>query len=191
MGNHLKYLDLKESAMKKWFLILWVLWVVCSCKSKQKFTTEFREEENRMEQVEAFENERVKRDSSGQKEQEVISHREDNLETETVVKVTEYDTSKPVVEGTGRPPVVRETETATKQRKGVREGTTKHIRESGTVGQVQEKQLVVAGKSEMQQELDGKMEQKKVRKNGSALWNWIGLAGVVAVLGYIYVRKWR
>lgn len=177
--------------MKKCFLIFLILCFVCGCKSKQKFATEFRGEENRVEQFEAVENMQVKRDSSGQKVQEVISRREDSLETETVVKVTEYDTSKPVVEGTGRPPVMRETETATKQRRGMREETTEHLQESGTVARVQEKQLVVAGKNEVQQELDGKIEQKKVKKNGSALWNWIGLAGVVAVLGYVYVRRWR
>lgn len=144
-----------------------------------------------MEQSEVVENVQMKRDSVGQKVQEVVSRREDDLETEIVVKVTEYDTSKPMVEGTGRFPVLRETETATKLRRGVRDEVTEHVSESGEVTHVQEKQSVVSEKNEEQQEFAGKVKQEKVRKGGYALWNWIGLAGLVAVLGYFGVRKWR
>ena len=177
--------------MKKCFFIFLILWIVCSCKSKQKFTADFRSGENRGELSEAVVNVRDRKDSVGQKVREVVSHREDDLETETVVKVTEYDVSKPVVEGTGRPPVVRETETATRQRKGEREKTVEYLLESEKVAQAQEKQSVVTAKSEVQQELDVKVEQEKVRKSGSSLWNWLGFAGVIVILGYFYVRKWR
>lgn len=175
--------------MIKWVVIFVVLWAVSGCKSKQKLAVDFRGEENRVEQVEAVEHEEVKRDSTGQRVQEVVSYREDEQETETVVKLTEYDTSKPVVENTGRPPVLRETETVTKQRKGVREEVVEHVLENGEVVQVQEKQSVVTGRNEVRQELDGTVEQKQVRKSGSALWNWIGLAGVVAVFGILYLRR--
>lgn len=177
--------------MKKCFFIFLILWIVCCCKSKQKFTADFRSEENRVEQLEAVVNEGERKDSVGQKIREVVSHREDDLETETVVKVTEYDVSKPVVEVTGYPPVVRETETVTKQRRGIREGTIEHLLEGEKVDRVSERQSIVTAKREGQQELNGKVEQEKVRKSGSSLWNWFGFAGVIAVLSYFYVRKWR
>lgn len=177
--------------MRKWILVFGILCMVCSCKSKQKLAAEFREQESRIEQVEAVGNEQVKRDSVGQKVQEVVSRREDDLETETVVKVTEYDTSKPLVEGTGRPPVVRETETIKKQRRGVREETTGNISENSKVAYMDEKQWVVTGKNEVQQELNGKVEQRKVRKSGVSLWSWLGIAGIIAVLGYVYLQKRR
>lgn len=177
--------------MKKCFFIFLILWIVCSCKSKQKFTADFRSEENRVEQSEAVVNEGERKDSVGQKIREVVSHREDDLETETVVKVTEYDVSKPVLETTGRPPVVRETETATKQRRGIREEIVEHLLESGKVDRVSERQAIVNAKREGQQELQEKVEQEKVRKSGSSLWNWLGFAGAIVILGYFYVRKWR
>lgn len=177
--------------MIKWVVIFVVLWAVSGCKSKQKLAVDFRGEENRVEQVEAVEYEEVKRDSTGQKVREAVSYREDEQEIETVVKMTEYDTSKPVVENTGRPPVFRETETVTKQRKGVRGEVVEHVLENGEVVQVQEKQSVVIGRNEERQELDGKVEQKQVRKSGGTLWNWIGLAGVVVVLGVLYLRRRR
>lgn len=121
----------------------------------------------------------------------MVSHREDDLETETVVKVTEYHVSKPVVEDTGRPLAVRETKTATKQRKRILEETIKYLLKRRKVDQVSERQLLVTAKKEMQQKLEGNVEQKKVRKSGSSLWDWLGFARVIAILGYFYVRKWR
>lgn len=182
---------LKENRMRKCFFILLILWFVCGCKSKQKFGAAFREEENRVEQVEAVGSERMIRDSAGRRVQEVVGRKVDGLETETVVRVKEYDTSKPVVAGTGRAPVSRETEIVTKQRKAVQEEVAERISESGEVARVEEKQSVVSGRNEVQQEVTGKVEQEKVRKSGYALWNWMGLAGVMAILGYVYWRKWR
>ncbi len=132
-----------------------------------------------------------RKDSVGQKVREMVSHREDYLETETVVKVTEYHVSKPVVEGTGRLPAVRETKTATKQRRRILEETIKYLLKRRKVDQVSERQLLVTAKKEMQQKLEGNVEQKKVRKSASSLWNWLGFARVIAILGYFYVRKWR
>lgn len=176
--------------MRKCFFIFLILWIGYGCKSKQKFTADFRSEENRVEQSETVVNERERKDSVGQKIREVVSHREDDLETETVVKVTEYDVSKPVVEGTGRPPVVRETETATKQKRGEREKTVEHLLENGKVDQVTDRQAVETVKKEIQQKSDGNMEREKVRES-SSLWNWLGFAGMIVVLGYFYIRKRR
>lgn len=190
-GSQVMGIYLKENRMRKCFFILLILWFVCGCKSKQKFGAAFREEENRVEQVEAVGSERMIRDSAGRRVQEVVGRKVDGLETETVVRVKEYDTSKPVVAGTGRAPVSRETEIVTKQRKAVQEEVAERISESGEVARVEEKQSVVSGRNEVQQEVTGKVEQEKVRKSGYALWNWMGLAGVMAILGYVYWRKWR
>lgn len=90
-------------------LIIAFFLLSAGCKSKYELTTENRERSERNEQVNTVEKEQTWQDSTGSRVKETECVREEDRETETEVKVTEYDTSKLVVESTGKPPVSRET----------------------------------------------------------------------------------
>ena len=168
-------------------LIIALFLLFSGCKSKYELTTGNRERSGRIEQTNTIESEQVLQDTTGSRVKEIERVRQEDREIETEVKVTEYDTSKPVVESTGKPPVLRETVTIKKEKQKGRENVSEKETES-TVATTQSDCI-----TDIQQdihdtkELDFNSHEIRKRKSGG-VWFWYG-AVVILILGYWVLKK--
>lgn len=157
------------------------------CKSKYKLTTESREQSDRIESTVAIENEQIQKDSTGIRAKESESRWEEDRETDIEVKVTEYDTSKPVVESTGKPPVLRETITTKKEKKKNREAITGREVEVNTAITHADRTTEIKRDVQEAKEATAKTHETRKRKSGG-IWFWC-VAGAALALGIKFVIR--
>lgn len=158
------------------------------CKSKYKLTTESREQSDRIESTVAIENEQIQKDSTGIRAKESESRWEEDRETDIEVKVTEYDTSKPVVESTGKPPVLRETITTKKEKKKDREAITGREVELNTAITHADRTTEIKRDVQEAKEATAKTHETRKRKSGG-IWFWCGAGSVLVLSWWMLKRK--
>lgn len=95
-------------------VLLFICLSLFSCKSKRSLLIESDSQSTQTVQTDIRETETTRRDSIGHIETGTDHRQQTDETTEVTIKTTEYDTSKPVTPSTGRPPVLRETESVTK-----------------------------------------------------------------------------
>lgn len=157
------------------------------CKTKYKLTTESQEQSDRVESTVAVENEQVQKDSTGIRAKESENRREEDRETDIEVKVTEYDTSKPVVESTGKPPVLRETITTKKEKKKDREAITGREVEANSTTTHSDRTTEIKRDVQDTKEATAKTHEIRKRKSGG-IWFWC-VAGAALSLGIIFILR--
>lgn len=163
-------------------LIIAFLLLSVGCKSKYELTTENRERSGRIEQTNTIESEQVQQDTTGSHVKEVERIRQEDRETETEVKVTEYDTSKPVVAETGKPPVLRETVTTKKEKQKGRENVSEKETESTAATTRSDRTTEIQQDIQDSKELDSNSREIRKRKSGGI---WFGIGFGIVLLGGI------
>lgn len=169
-------------------LIIAFLLLFSGCKSKYKLTTENRERSDRIEQTNTIKIEQVQQDSTGSRVKETERVREEDREIETEVKVTEYDTSKPVVESTGKPPVLRETVTIKRDKQQGRENILE--KETETTATITRSDRTTEIQQDIQdsKESDFSSHETRKRKSGGI---WFGGFVVIMIFGYWVLKKFN
>lgn len=173
--------------------LIYILLVLClcfCCKSKRELSyhSEYRQEYQ--EQKNIHEQETHSRDSSGQKITEIVNRKESDNETETVTKTTEYDTSKPTDPETGKPPVIRETESITRTNKKDRENTSGKIAKNSNVSDQSDKVTTDLSGSTQSSDNTEDFDQAKTTDFFKMPWLWIVLGGgLVLLVGYFVKNK--
>lgn len=170
-------------------LILLIVLVlsIAGCKSKYELTSDNRELSDQSEQVNMIEGEQVQKDSAGTSIKAIESHRREDRETETETRVTEYDTSKPVVAETGKPPVLRETITIQKDKKKEQVYTSKKEAEANTVSIHTDRTTEIRQDIHDTKEVVSNIHETRKWKSGG-MWFWCGVGGVLA-LGYWWIKN--
>lgn len=167
-------------------LIIAFLLLFSGCKSKYELTTENRERSGRIEQTNTIESEQVQQDTTGSRVKEIERVRQEDRETETEVKVTEYDTSKPVVESTGKPPVLRETVTIKKEKQKGRENVSEKEAESTAATTRSDRTSEIQQDIQDTKELDSNSHESRKRESKGV---WFGGFVVVMALGYWILKR--
>lgn len=167
-------------------LIIALFLLFSGCKSKYELTTENRERSGRIEQTNTIESEQVLQDSTGSRVKEVERIRQEDRETETEVKVTEYDTSKPVVKSTGKPPVLRETVTIKKEKQKGRENVSEKEAESTAATTRSDRTSEIQQDIQDTKELDSNSHETRNRKSGGI---WFGGFVVAIIMGYWVIKR--
>ena len=168
-------------------LIITFLLLSVGCKSKYELTTENRERSGRIERINTIKSEQVQQDSIGSRVKEIERVREEDRETETEVKVTEYDTSKPVVAETGKPPVLREIVTIKKEKQKGRGNVSKKETESTAVTTRSDRTTDIQQDIQDTKELDSNSHESRKRKSGG-VWFGIGF-GIILLGGFILLIR--
>lgn len=171
-----------------------VIWIIAffllfsGCKSKYKLTTENREQSDRIEQTNTIESEQVQQDCTGSRVKEIERVREEDREVETEVKVTEYDTSKPVVVETGKPPVLRETITIKRDKQQGRENILEKETKTTTAITRSDRTTEIQQDIQDSKESDFSSHETRKRKSGGI---WFGGFVVAVILGYWVLKKFN
>lgn len=175
--------------MKLFYFIL-LLIVLVGCSSKKKLSIRTEQNIERFEQKDVQEYEAQSRDSSGQKIIEIVSKKESDTETETIIKTTEYDTSKPIDKDTGRPPVFRETESTTRTKKKDKEDITGKQMERGNVSDLTDKKRSDNSQSYGTTDKSEKLDQDNERHSFTLTWFWLIVGGLMVLgVGYCWKKK--
>ena len=169
-------------------MIIALFLLFSGCKSKYELTTENRERSGWIEQTNTIESEQVQQDTTGSRVKETERVRQEDRETETEVKVTEYDTSKPVVESTGKPPVLRETVTIKKEKQKGRENVSEKEAESTAATTRSDRTTEIQQDIQDRKELDSNSHESRKRKSGGV---WFGGFVVMIVLGYWIFKRFN
>lgn len=169
-------------------LIIALFLLSAGCKSKHELTTENREQSNRIEQTNTIKSEQAQQDSTGSRVKETDRVREEARETETEVKVTEYDTSKPVVESTGKPPVLRETTTIKRDKQHGRENVSEKETETTSAITRSDRTIEIQQDIQDSKESDSSSHETRKRKSGGI---WFGGVVVAIGLGYLVLKGFR
>ena len=167
-------------------LIIALFLLFAGCKSKYELTTENRERSGRIEQTYTIESEQAQQDSTGSRVKETERVRQEDRETETEVKVTEYDTSKPVVESTGRPPVLRETVTIKRDKQQGRENVSEKETESTAATTRSDRTTKIQQDIQDSKELDSNSHESRKRESRGV---WFGGFVVAIVMGYWVMKR--
>ena len=167
-------------------LIIALFLLFTGCKSKHELTTENREQSNRIEQTNTIKSEQAQQDSTGSRVKETDRVREEDRETETEVKVTEYDTSKPVVESTGKPPVLRETVTIKKEKQKGRENVSEKETELTAATTRSDRTSEIQQDVQDTKELDSNSHESRKRESRGV---WFGGFVVAIVMGYWVMKR--
>lgn len=170
----------------KIILIIALFLLFSGCKSKYELTTENREQSGRIEQTNTIESEQVQQDTTGSRVKEIERVRQEDRETETEVKVTEYDTSKPIVESTGKPPVLRETVTTKKEKQKGRENVSEKETELTAATTRSDRTTEIQQDIQDTKELDFNSHESRKRESRGV---WFGGFVVVMVLGYWILKR--
>lgn len=174
--------------MKILVFILVVFFVGCSSKKKLSIQTEQKAEQ--FEQKDVHERKTESRDSAGQKIVEVVQARESESETETTTKIIEYDSSQPVDPATGRPPVLRETESTTRTKEKDKEDIAGKQVENSLVSNKEDESKIDNSQSREIENNSGKLVQDNKRTFFQAPWLWIMIgAFIVVCVGYCWKKK--
>lgn len=176
--------------MKRWICLLIIIALFSGCKSKQKLTSQTEFETDKTEQKDIQQTDTSVRDSSGQKSSEIVNNKELETESETVTKITEYDTSKPVNPETGKPPILRESESTTKTKEKGKEGISEkknedsHVTDQTGAEKIDKSKTVESGNGST------KSEQSKIKSSFQIPWIWLILgAAVIVSIGYCIKKK--
>lgn len=172
----------------KLFYILLILCLLGGCKSKRHLSYNSEVKQEFEEQNDIREHDFAKRDSSGQKLTEVVNNKESDSETETTIKTTDYDTSKPINPITGKPPILRETESTTRTNKKHRENTFGKIAENNNVLNQSGKDKIDLSNKTRYSEKTEYLEQEKITDLLKIPWLWI-IIGVISVISLWYCIK--
>lgn len=176
--------------MKRWICLLIIIALFSGCNSKQKLTSQTEFKTDKTEQKDIQQTDTSVRDSSGQKSSEVVSNKESETESETVTKITEYDTSKPVNPETGKLPVIRETESTTKTKKNDKEAVSGKEAENSHVIDQTDKEKVDKSKTVESGDVSTKSDQSKTKSSFQIPWIWLILgAAIIVCIGYCIKKK--
>ena len=167
-------------------MIIALFLLFSGCKSKYELTTENRERSGRIEQTNTIKSEQVQQDTTGSRVKEIERVRQEDRETETEVKVTEYDTSKPIVAETGKPPVLRETVTIKKDKQQGRENVSEKETESTVATTRSDRTTEIQQDIQDKKELDSNSHEIRKRKSGGI---WFGGFVVAIVMGYWVMKR--
>lgn len=167
------------------YLLLLIIPLLLGCRVKRSLSVQTDKKAEYYEQKDVHEHKAESRDSVGQKITEVVSKKESDTETEKIIKTTEYDTSKPVDPATGRPPVLRETESTTRTKKKDKEDIIGQQEESISVTD-QKDRTKIDQSSATTKQIKATAE-KKEKKSGSRSWLFFILGGIG--LFYIINKK--
>ncbi len=170
--------------MKLIYIIL-TLCLFLGCKSKRELSHDSKYARTYQEQKDILEHETTKRDSESLKTIEIIHSKESDSDTETSVKVVEYDTSKPIDPATGKPPVLRELESTIKAKKNEKDTMTGKQVDSNNISNQSDKSKV--DKSIALDKAKGK-DRMKEKKSFYVSFYWL-VAGVLCALGIGYCIK--
>lgn len=167
----------------KIILIISFFLLFAGCKSKRElfYHSELKQDIERQNDV--YEHEIRSRDSTGKKVTEVVGHKESDTETETIIRTTEYDTSMPVNPETGKPPILRETESTIMINKKDRENTSDKAAENSNVSDQFAKDKIDQSSNIQTTDKTEDMEQAKTTDVLKIPWGWV----IVGVLGVIFV----
>lgn len=173
----------------KLIYILLALSLCFGCKSKRElsFHSEFKQEYQKQKDI--CEHEVSKRDSSGQKVTEIVSRKESDTETETTVKTTEYDTSKPINPETGKSPVLRETESTTITKKKDKEDSIGKQTEDSNVQNQNNRDKTDKSSSAQSSSNSGDVKQTENKTVFQIPWLWIAIGGGLALTVGFCVKK--
>lgn len=161
-------------------ILLFICLSLFGCKSKRSLLIESDSQSSQTVQTDILEAETTRRDSTGHIETETDHRQATDETTEVTTKTTEYDTSKPVIPSTGRPPVRRETETITKNVK--REQVQQSARQTEDSHVIADVDKLSTDNTETQSSVNTATtvkETKKVKTTGWAWWLLFAAGGVV------------
>lgn len=161
--------------------------LLSGCRVKRNLSVQTEQKFEQTEQRDIHESETNVRDSSGQKVTEIVSNKESDSETETTVKTTEYDTSKPIDPGTGKPPVLKETESVTKIKKKDKEEVSERQTDDRNISDKSKKSKNDNSVIQSAGEDSANLEDSKKKVAG---WPW-WIVAVVVVGGYFCLKRWR
>lgn len=171
-----------------YFILL--LTVLVGCSSKKKLSIRTEQNTERFEQKDVQEHKTVSWDSAGQRVTEIGKIREAESEYEITTKTIEYDSSKPVNPTTGRPPVLRETESTIKTKKKNKEDITGKQMERGNVSDLTDKKRSDNSQSYGITEKSEKFDQDNERHSFTLPWFWLIVGGLVVIgVGYCWKKK--
>lgn len=172
--------------MTKYLLLLIIIPLLSGCRVKRSLSVNTNTQTENVEQKNVQEHEVYNRDSSGESVTEMVQIREAEAETETTTKTIEYDSSKPIIPETGKPPVLRETESTTRARKKLNEGTTGKQEESISVTDQKDRTEIDQSSATTKQQIKATAE-KKEKKSGSRSW----LLFITVGIGLFYIINKR
>nr|DAT38760.1 MAG TPA: Protein of unknown function (DUF4051) [Caudoviricetes sp.] len=168
----------------KLIYILLTLCLCLGCKSKRELSHNLEYARTYQGQKDILEHETTKRDSESLNTIEIIRSKESDSDTETSVKIVEYDTSKPIDPDTGKPPVLRESESTIKAKKNKKDVMTgKQVDDNNISNQTSKSKT---DKSALLDKAKGADRMKEKKSFTSFYWL---VAGVLCVLGVGYCIK--
>lgn len=171
-----------------YFLISLVLLVGCS--SKKKLMIQTNQKKEYVEQKDVQEHKTKKQDSVGLKFTEIVQSHVVESETETTTKIIEYDSSQPVDPATGRPPVLRETESTTRTQKKAKEDTAGKQAENSVVSNKEGESKIDNSQSHKTEDDSEKLDQDKEHDFFQIPWLWLTIGGIgVLIVGYCIKKK--
>ena len=164
--------------------------LLASCSTHRKLTssstssTKLEQKSETQENATLTDNSATKRDSTGSRTQS----QSDTTRSNTSIKITEYDTSKPTNPATGRPPVLRETEINHNSSSGHNSSLEQH---SSVSDQKQNDVKAASNKSgKSAVKASGKEARKTVEVKDSRFPWWIVIL-TTTVLGSIFYAAVR
>ncbi len=169
----------------KLIYILLTLCLCLGCKSKRELSRDLEYARTYQEQKDILEHESTKRDSESLNTIEIIRSKELDLDTETNVKIVEYDTSKPIDPATGKPPVLRESESTIKAKKNEKNAMAGKQVDNNNISNQSDKSRV--DKSAVLDKAKG-TDRMKEKKSFCMSFYWL-IAGVLCALGIGYCIK--
>lgn len=175
--------------MRLFYFIL-LLIVLVGCSSKKKLSIRTGQNTERFEQKDVQEHKTESWDSAGQRITEIVQIREAESESEITVKTIEYDSSKPADPTTGRPPVLRETESTIKTKKKDKDDTIGKQMESGTVSYLTDNKISDNSQSYGTTDKSEKLDQDNERHSFTLPWFGLIVGGLVIIgVGYCWKKK--
>lgn len=174
----------------KFLYFLISLMLLVGCSSKKKLMIQADQKSEYVEQKDVQEHKTKSRDSIGQKVTEIVQIQEAESETETTTKTIEYDSSKPVDPATGRPPILRETESTTRAKKKAKEDTTGKQAENSVASDKEYELKIDNSQSHETEDNSRKQHQDNKRIFFQIPWLWIIVGALIVVcVGYCWKKK--
>lgn len=171
-----------------YFLLLVIFLGGCSSKKKLMIQTDQKTEY--FDQKDVQEHKTESRDSAGQRIIKIGQIREAESESEITIKTIEYDSSKPADPTSGRPPVLRETESTIKTKKKNKEDIIGKQMERGNVSDLTDKKRSDNSQSYGITEKSEKFDQDNERHSFTLPWFWLIVGGLVVIgVGYCWKKK--
>lgn len=175
--------------MKNIVFIL-IISFLASCSGTRKLTsssstsTKLEQKSETHENATLTDKSATKRDSTSSRTQSHV----DTTQSDVSIKITDYDTSKPVDAATGKPPVLRETEINSRHSSGHRSETNQQSK----VTDQHKKNIKATSSKSAKSDLKSKSKEAtkdvEVAKTGVTWWVWVL---IVLALGSIIYLAFR